>query len=40
MDDDMFGGVGDGMGGDEAFGDLMGGDEMWGGGDDEMPPPF
>jgi len=40
MDDDMFGGVGDGMGGDEAFGDLMSGDEMWGGGDDEMPPPF
>ncbi|KAF5416825.1 MAG: hypothetical protein U9N46_00440 [Euryarchaeota archaeon] len=36
----MDGGVGDGMGGDEAFGDLMGGDEMWGGGDDEMPPPF
>ncbi len=35
MDDGMFGDVGDGIGGD-----LMGGDEMWGGGDDEMPPPF
>ncbi len=34
------GGMDDGMGGDEAFGDLMDGDEMWGGGDDEMPPPF
>jgi|LGVF01.1.fsa_nt_gb hypothetical protein len=45
MDADMFGGMGDEigddlMGGDDAFGDLMGGDDMWGGGDDEMPPPF
>ncbi len=45
MDDGMFGGAGsemgdDLMGGDEPFGDMMGGEEIWGGGDDDMPPPF